>query len=365
MGSATLRYRRHPTSHGQHRSPSSSSAARRHDHGHQNDDHSSCGQPQVNSRRRACNMYIWDAPSAILYKWCHYILKDHIYEGKGGYLFVRFESNSILQLLYPCSRYSPNRCALCGGSFPDHLQLWWSKRHLLYSPFDQYLDKTYKDALTVVEEENQQEDERGNRRRSKHSKGRHHRDGKRKGFPAAPASQAVVAAGPPTFAFHKRYVQDVSHLVGDIQKDPQKVKELIRCAVLEQRKNTDGTTYTNTKQDASKPQQWKKWFLERPLPFNTNRKQQSSTQSQQGETKSGPHLHGSYRLKQIDEANVSYLVPIVTKTHGKQQARKWNDTLLDVLGNLALWTVDDLIYVQHLENQHRAKFTRPQGSVGL
>lgn len=33
---------------------------------------------------RACNFYVWDAPSALLHKWCHHLLKDCVYEGLGG-----------------------------------------------------------------------------------------------------------------------------------------------------------------------------------------------------------------------------------------------------------------------------------------
>lgn len=113
------------------------------------------GVPRAPLNRRACGFFVWDAPSALFYKWCHHLLKDSLIEGKGGHMvssfpvcyplptffsvnwssdtthvtqqYVRFESNSILQLLYPCSRYSPNECIVCGGSYPDHLELWWSK----------------------------------------------------------------------------------------------------------------------------------------------------------------------------------------------------------------------------------------------
>jgi hypothetical protein len=44
------------------------------------------GVPSVPTHRRACNFYIWDAPSALFYKWCHHLVKDHIYEGKGGHM---------------------------------------------------------------------------------------------------------------------------------------------------------------------------------------------------------------------------------------------------------------------------------------
>lgn len=36
------------------------------------------------SGRRACGLYIWNAPSALLYKWTNHLLQDCIYEGKGG-----------------------------------------------------------------------------------------------------------------------------------------------------------------------------------------------------------------------------------------------------------------------------------------
>ena len=44
------------------------------------------GVPVVPKSRRACNFYIWDAPSALFYKWCHHLLKDNLYEGKGGHM---------------------------------------------------------------------------------------------------------------------------------------------------------------------------------------------------------------------------------------------------------------------------------------
>ena len=35
--------------------------------------------------RRACGIYVWDAPSALLHKWCTHLIKDCIYEGRGGH----------------------------------------------------------------------------------------------------------------------------------------------------------------------------------------------------------------------------------------------------------------------------------------
>lgn len=34
--------------------------------------------------RRACGLYVWDLPSAILYHWCSHLMKDCVYEGRGG-----------------------------------------------------------------------------------------------------------------------------------------------------------------------------------------------------------------------------------------------------------------------------------------
>ena len=59
------------------------------------------GVPTVSTNRRACNFFIWDAPSALFYKWCHHLLKDNIYEGRGGqkvcYVHLSFlEATSVL-----------------------------------------------------------------------------------------------------------------------------------------------------------------------------------------------------------------------------------------------------------------------------
>ncbi|CAJ1969372.1 unnamed protein product [Cylindrotheca closterium] len=145
------------------------------------------GESTFQSPRKACKYYVWDLRSALLYRWCHHLLKDHVYEGRGGKKFVRFESNSILQLLYPCSRYAPNRCLVCGGSFSDHLELWWSKH--LYTPWDLCMDRTYKEGEVIMEEDT-----------TKSRRGRNKQ-----------TSPLIVS--PPRYAFHKQYVQDVSDLM--------------------------------------------------------------------------------------------------------------------------------------------------------
>ena len=199
------------------------------------------GNPVLPTHKRACGVYIWDFPSALLYKWCHHLLKDRVYEGKGGHFFVRYESNSILKLLYPCSRHSPNRCMLCGGSYEDHLELWWSKH--LYSPFDQYLDKTYNDALTIKEEEHSAMRQRSRNRHSSSSSHNNNNNNKKqrnqtrqnnsnRRSSIKKSSSALpfqIISDPPSFCYHKRYVEDVSEIVRGIANPREK-----RMAIKEQ-----------------------------------------------------------------------------------------------------------------------------------
>ena len=46
-------------------------------HHHRHHHHENCsGSPDVTKHhRRACRFYIWDGPSALLYKWCNHLLK--------------------------------------------------------------------------------------------------------------------------------------------------------------------------------------------------------------------------------------------------------------------------------------------------
>lgn len=113
--------------------------------------------------------------------------------------FVRIEPGSMLQLLHPCSRYSADRCLICGGNFRDHLTLWWYKR--LYTPFDWYVDKVY-NAGTI----NAKEEEK-----------KYHRDHlfRKKG---AFVEEKVPAQN--QYVFHRRYVLEVSHILrGVTDKD--------------------------------------------------------------------------------------------------------------------------------------------------
>ena len=203
---------------------------------HASTKHSGCcdGKAVVSSHRKACGFYVWDLPSALLYKWCQHLVKDKIYEGKGGYVFVRYESNSILKLLYPCSRYSPNKCMICGGSYDDHLELWWSKH--LYSPYDQYLDRTYNEALVIQEEDGMTNKKRRLQRRNKRkssdtTNSSRNSAGKRSQNSSfvktiSASSPFQTLADPPTFNFHKRYVEDVTDIVRGIRSRREQKKLL-------------------------------------------------------------------------------------------------------------------------------------------
>lgn len=89
--------------------------------------------------------------------------------------FVRIEPGSILQLLYPCSRHSPDRCIICGGNYRDHLTLGWSKH--LYSPYDNVLENAFASGVTFPEKSSSQR-------------------------------KTGLCQTRPKYAFHRRYVMD-------------------------------------------------------------------------------------------------------------------------------------------------------------
>ena len=166
-------------------------AVRRRDENEIVDETSMISNLSTMAGRKACGFYVWDAPSALLYKWCNHLLRDSVYEGRGGRKFVRIEPGSMLQLLYPAShRYSPDRCIFCGGSFEDHVALKWSKH--LYNPFDLLLDKTLRAGRTVKREEFPA-------RVVKHR-------GKSITLPPRPSEEKF------DFLFHRRYITDLDQL---------------------------------------------------------------------------------------------------------------------------------------------------------
>lgn len=162
---------------------------------------------------RACSFYVWDAPSALLHRWCHHLLKDCVYEGLGGRKFVRIEPGSILQLLYPCSRYSPDRCIACGGSFRDHLTLWWAKH--LYTPFDRNMDNTYAAGSVLEPTFPGLATTRRRRNRSRSSSSSANRGKKRTTSSSKKKSEPVPMMR--VYAFHKRYVTDLDSLAPEVK----------------------------------------------------------------------------------------------------------------------------------------------------
>jgi len=39
---------------------------------------------EISTSRRACGFYVWNAVSASMYHLCRYLMKDAVFEGKGG-----------------------------------------------------------------------------------------------------------------------------------------------------------------------------------------------------------------------------------------------------------------------------------------
>ncbi len=75
----------------------------------------SLSAPNRRQRRRACGFYLWDAPSALFYYWCHHLQRDCIYEGRGGHK-VRTNLKSFLSQLQWYSR------CIAGCNHPI---FWW------------------------------------------------------------------------------------------------------------------------------------------------------------------------------------------------------------------------------------------------
>lgn len=171
------------------------------------EDHLQSSLASYVSGRRACGFYLWDAPSALLHKWCHHLMKDCVIEGRGGKKFVRVQPGSMLQLLYPCSRYSPDRCLICGGTFRDHLTLWWSKN--LYTPFDRLVDKMQEECVEVKTDSSLRKEA------TRMAKGRSY------------SSLANEETSKTEFAFHQRYVIDRDFVLKRAQS-PSKGKMMIK-----------------------------------------------------------------------------------------------------------------------------------------
>lgn len=154
----------------------------------------------LSTSRRACGFYLWNAVSASMYHLCNYLMRDAIFEGKGGRKFVRIEPGSLLELLYPASRHSPDKCIFCGGTYADHMTLRWSKH--IYSPYDLYMDRTYSQGIL-------QKVEVGS---GTHSGGRR---------VAASSDETAIR-----HVFHSRYVHDLELLFQGLAKASDKNRML-------------------------------------------------------------------------------------------------------------------------------------------
>jgi hypothetical protein len=125
----------------------------------------------------------------------------------------------MLQLLYPCSQYRTDKCIFCGGTFQDHLTLWWSKH--FYTPLDRYLDRVYQDGVVVRSAETN--------------------------------SGAKLSLSKTTFGYHHRYVLDITHLFDGIQKPREKLRILQRAISQQYKSNI-----TNVRIDQMEQHKWRR-----------------------------------------------------------------------------------------------------------
>ena len=134
---------------------------------------------------------------------------------------MRIEPGSILQLLYPCSRYSPDRCLVCGGTFRDHLTLWWANN--LYTPFDNYMDRVYakgvklEPTFPLATTQTRKPSRPLRPKRSSYSRKKYNSP-KRK--TPAPVEMTKL------FAFHRQYVVDVETIMDGTTDKEQRKKKL-------------------------------------------------------------------------------------------------------------------------------------------
>ena len=116
-------------------------------------------------------------------------------------------------MIYPCTRYNPSKCMRCGGSFRDHLRLWWSKTHL-YSPFDRYLDQTYEKGMAPHVAKHQRRPRK--QRETTTTATKNHPTGK----------------APTKYSFHRAYVLDIQDVWGDTER-PRDRRRALKQAVSE------------------------------------------------------------------------------------------------------------------------------------
>jgi hypothetical protein len=146
----------------------------------------------------ACSFFLWDVPSLIKYKMCEQLLRRNVYEARGGKKMVRIRPGSALEMLYPLSQHAPDRCALCGHAFEDHLRRWWEEKGQVGTAFDRVLDETYNEGVSVVYLDGASG--------SKDAKRPHYR----------------------VFSFHRRYVEDIPKDEPGSSRSPDKKRSTAR-----------------------------------------------------------------------------------------------------------------------------------------
>jgi hypothetical protein len=197
---------------------------------------------------------------------------------------------------------------ICGGSAPDHLELWWSKQ--LYSPFDQYLDKTYNEALTIDDKDamtiaaintDGTSRKRGRTNRINNDNNNHNNRWVRnnKSRPSTTTPTTIIT-GPPSFAFHKRYVEDVSDIVNEVE-DPKEQIKLIRKKLSTLRSDV------------------------------------------------------KYRIEKIPLTGITYVVPSIGGRNNDKENYTKKEAFIDLLSIIALGSVDDVIFQQAIEFEHRKR----------
>lgn len=125
----------------------------------------------------------------------------------------------MLQLLYPCSRYSPDSCVFCGGNFFDHMTLAWAK-HNLYTPFDRYLDGVRQKGVVVPSPPptTTTTTQPGTIHGHPQKRARRRKNRARKTASSSHPAVPPPPQQPPRHVFHRRYVQDSEMLLTKPQK---------------------------------------------------------------------------------------------------------------------------------------------------
>jgi hypothetical protein len=137
---------------------------------------------------------------------------------------------------------------LCGGTFHDHLTLWWSKH--LYTPYDRYLDQVYHESLTKSTAIARNESVK--RRNMKSDKSKSSADNRDNG---------AIELG-----YHRKYVLDITTLFDNIQKPRDKAKELHRT--IQQRYHSQSTlSHTGMNINTVEQRTWPRFSSESKIKY--------------------------------------------------------------------------------------------------